>query len=222
MLRYDLRDHRGELRRVGDHEEPPDEREQQQDPEGAAKHGSREDAARSARGHGADHDAIVPNAIRQPPAPEAPEPSDGDDGKRGHAQRRHRDVTAACRDARREEGGNPRPERIQLPHVPEVATGGEPPLSMAQDGLGELPGERSTRKGIRSVAVKEQYQHRGKHCAHGDRQHHERDSARDPRFHEVRRRLAHGQRTDDGADRESAPTLEPRGGHLHSRRIHPS
>ncbi len=89
---------------------------------------------------------------------------------------------------------------------------------MAPHRAHQAPRERTPGEREGTVAVAEAHQHRGD-CGAGRRDGHHLAKAAEEGEHQVRRRLAHGERPDHGADRQPARRAEPGGDHLHGRRV---
>ena len=108
---------------------PHVQRERRQQPERMAERGRHQNGARAAQRHRDHHEALTPARVRLEAAPHASEPADRDRAERDQRREfgRHRSLLGD--ETRSDEGRDPRPERVQLEHVSEIAACREAPLA---------------------------------------------------------------------------------------------
>ena len=140
---------------------------------------------------------------------------------RPRSRRRHRAQRRVH--ARRDEGGNPRPDGVELPHVPEVAERRQSRPAFrehAQNGArferraaSRRTGRRSTAARTRPAPATASADATSISTRHG--------TAADEGREEVGKRRSDRERADEHAERGAAPIEEPAGGDLHAGRIYP-
>src|SRR3989449_4611651 len=116
--------HRGrELRRVRDHGDAPDEEQRDQQGEGVTERETCRECARARQRHRHARDQRATPAITVLPAQPAPQRAAPDHRECDERRRAApgRSTAGAGELARRDERSQPRPHRVQLPHVTQVA-----------------------------------------------------------------------------------------------------
>ena len=222
MQRHALGNHHGELRAVGDDEEPPHECDRRKQPERPTEREADQQRADAADRHGDIHEPRPSAAVGHEAAPQASHATHGECGEGQHRRRRAGASSGISggRDARRHEHGQPRPRRVQLPHVAQIAAHGEAPATLAHHIADETPGERPWREGIGAITVDAPYQQRREQGTDRCRERDVRYRCTGEGLHEVGERFAHRERTDDGSHGEATPGAKPGGDHLHRGRVH--
>ena len=134
VARAVLRDERRELRRIGDHRDTPDDREQQEDDGGARK--TKPAAAQHAPLTTIAHDAMRALPMRSANAPAAAEPMAPlpivDERHRRSQHGRRSALRRRRAEAGRRERRDPGPHGVQLPHVTQVAERRQPRLPFGE------------------------------------------------------------------------------------------
>src|SRR2546427_13095384 len=148
-----LGDRGGELSGIGDDRDPPDARERERDERRSAERESRHRGAGGGDRH-RDHRERGPSpAVGRRAAQPAAERADGDHQERGAARVEPRIAPAASHpEALREEDADPRPHRVELPHVPEIAEAREPRAALPEDREGHPEAEARRRKSVGPLA----------------------------------------------------------------------
>ncbi len=131
-------------------------------------------------------------------------------------ERRRRAVRG---EARAQEDGDPRPHRVELPHVPEVPEVRQAHAAVAED-LRDLRRVETGRRGrVRSVADEEEHDGAAgdREARHGE--HVDAPRGMPDRVDEIRERLAERDAADEDAEGRSAPAAKPGREDLHAGRI---
>src|SRR5438034_8079549 len=151
--RRELGDRGGELGGIGDDRDPPDARERERDERGSAERESRHRGAGGGDRH-RDHRERRPSpAVGRHATQPAAERADGDHQERGAARVEPRIAPAASHpEALREEDADPRPHRVELPHVPEIAEAREPRAALPEDREGHPEVEARRGKSVGPLA----------------------------------------------------------------------
>ncbi len=125
----------------------------------------------------------------------------------------------ASRHARRQKRRNPRPERVELEHVTEIARCCKSPFTDAYDIAHLMPGEWARSKRIRTIAIGDRHQNSADESASARGQDHRPNASVWYCSHQVGCGLADSQGSDDDPDCQASLGPEPGCRHLHRRRI---
>ncbi len=181
-----------------------------------------EQRARPAGEHRGDGQRRPPVAVREDAGHDASDPADADD-EEGRERGRGRVIGAGGREARRDEQRHPRPHRVELPHVAEVAEVRELDRPVAERRRRDRHAE-ARRRGLERTRLREG-EHEQATDDRGDRG--ERDDRppveareRAGGAEQMRQCRPDGQRPDQHADRHAAPEAEPSRDHPHPDRVH--
>ena len=213
----EFRHARRELRRVGDDARAPHRREEDERPRARAEQEPDEQAARAAQAHRRGGDGGAPHAVGQKPRRHAAQRARADDDEGRAFGHRHR--LPARLEARAEHHGQPRPHRIQLPHVAEVSEVGEPHAAVAKDArhLSYVELRRGQRVG--AFAHEQQHNEPARDGEPRGEQHIETPVRAPQCVDQIRRSLAQRERAHQHAQSHPAPAPEPRRHDLHPRRV---
>ena len=210
-----LGDERREDRRVGDDEEAP-----RSGPRTSTTHVGASTSSPITSAHAPDATiasaATVARSTRSASAPATTQPTPPTAIAANVAYRRlgARAVAVA------EEDEEPRPHRVQLPHVPEVAEGGETNAAVAQH-LPELARvERRTRERVRPLRHEAPRDQAAEHRERGGDVDDEAPVEPAEPVDEMRHGRAERQRPDERAEREPAAALVPGRHQLERRWVH--
>ncbi len=173
LLRGHLRHQGAELGRIGDDEEPPDPGEGGEDPEAPSEEEADQERADAAGRHGDVDQSLPPHPVGGPPSPDTPQASGGDGAEGGQLHQpesgaSRRSVPGHLRTGQ-EEGRNPGPHCVQLPHVAQVAEDGQAGLPVTDHPGQQAPGERGAGEGEGAVPVGGENQDRPEHRTPGRR-----------------------------------------------------
>src|SRR5579862_3747152 len=218
VRRDGLGDQGAELGAVGDDEEAPGPGEEGDEGQVGSEEEADGQGAGAAGGQGDGDQALAAGAVGDEASPDAAGAADGDGAEGGEGDG-GRGVAAAGRCAGRQEGGDPGPEGVELEHVTEVTAGGEAEGADADDLGGEAPGEGPGWEWVGAVAVAGQDEQGGGEGAAGGGEDDPGDPGTPQGMYQVGGRLAHGERTDHGPNRQASAGAEPGGDHLHRRRV---
>ena len=219
--RRELADRGRELRRIGDDRDAPDDDDGEDEGGRRAEQEPGDDRARSRQGHRRDRQGRPPEAVGERARGDAAHRPGGDDEERDRARALGRHV-AAQREAGRQEGRDPGPHRVELPHVAEVAEVREPHGRLRQRRTGLSHAEPRGGNGQRAIADREPRDRGRQQARDASGDHDEAPVEIDDRARgaqRIRDGRSERDRTDQHADREAALAAEPSGQHLHRHRV---
>ena len=219
--RRQLADRGRELRRVGDDRDAPHDDDGEDDGGRRAEQEPGDDRTGARQRHGGDRQRRPPEAIGQRAGSDAAHRARSHDEECDGAGALCRHV-AAQREAGRQEGRDPGPHRVQLPHVAEVAEVREPHgwLRQRRTSLADAEPRRGDRQ--RAIADRRPRDRGGQHAREASGDHDQAPVEIDDRpsgAERIRDGRAERDRPDQDADREATLAGEPPGQHLHRHRV---